>query len=185
MTSEELATASVSSTGEEIHESGSAKSREDDPVLDIAPNSRNREEGEIRSEDKSSAEKDLADVDGDPRELIATKSSRSYPPSFVFGEYKVAANLIREYEAAGFFPAGDSRALLDDKIPTPEANQVVVFHEFFTCGLKFPCDSILPAILDKFSMKIHQLSSNSFLKLSKFFWVMKTFRCNFGADVFT
>jgi hypothetical protein len=23
------------------------------------------------------------------------------------------------------------------------------------------------------------------LELSKFFWIMKTFRCNFGADVFT
>jgi hypothetical protein len=185
MISEELATTSVSSSGEEIHESGRVESREDDPVLDLAPNSINREEGEIRSEDKSSAEKDVADVDADPRELIVAKSSRSYPPSFVFGESKVTANLIREFEAAGFFPAGDSRAPLDEQTPTPEANEVVVFHEFFTCGLRFPCDPILPAILDKFSVKIRQLSSNSFLKLSKFFWVMKTFRCNFGADVFT
>jgi hypothetical protein len=37
------------------------------------------------------------------------------------------------------------------------------------------------AILEKFSMKIHQLSPSSFLEFSKFFWVMKTFRCN---DVF-
>jgi hypothetical protein len=48
----------------------------------------------------------------------------------------------------------------------------------------FPCDPILPAILEKFSVKIHQLSRNSFLELSKFFWVMKTFRCNFSVDVF-
>jgi hypothetical protein len=33
-------------------------------------------------------------------------------------------------------------------------------------------------------VKIHQLSPNSFLELSKFFWIMKTFRCNFGANVF-
>jgi hypothetical protein len=33
-------------------------------------------------------------------------------------------------------------------------------------------------------VKIHQLSPNSFLELSKFFWIMKTFRCNFSADVF-
>jgi hypothetical protein len=42
----------------------------------------------------------------------------------------------------------------------------------------------MPAILNKFSVKIHQLSPSSFLELSKFFWVMKTFRCNFSADVF-
>jgi hypothetical protein len=124
-------------------------------------------------------------VDADPKELVAAKSSKSYPPSFVFGESKVTADLIREYEAAGFFPAGDGRAPLDEQIPTPEVNEVIVFRDFFTCGLKFLCDPILPAILDKFSVKIHQLSPNSFLELSKFFWIMKTFRCNFSADVFT
>jgi hypothetical protein len=43
---------------------------------------------------------------------------------------------------------------------------------------------MLTAILDKLSVKIHQLSPNSFLELSKFFWIMRTFRCNFSADVF-
>jgi hypothetical protein len=59
-----------------------------------------------------------------------------------------------------------------------------IFTDFFTCGLRFPCDPMLIAILDKFSVKIHHLSPNSFLELSKFFWIMKTFRCNFSADVF-
>jgi hypothetical protein len=47
MTSEELAAAGVSSTGEEIHESGNVQSREDNPVFDIVPDSENREDGEI------------------------------------------------------------------------------------------------------------------------------------------
>jgi hypothetical protein len=97
MTSEELATAGISSTGEEIHEFGNVQSRVDDPTPDTAPDSGNREEGEIRSDE------DLADVDADPKELVAAKSSKSYPPSFVFGESKVTADLIREYKAAGFF----------------------------------------------------------------------------------
>jgi hypothetical protein len=102
----------------------------------------------------------------------------------VFGESKVTADLIREYEAAGLFPIGDGRAPLDEQIPTPEANEVIMFCDFFTCRLRFPCDPVLPAILDRFSLKIHQLSPNSFLELSKLFWIMKTFRCTFGADVF-
>jgi hypothetical protein len=185
MTSEELAAAGVSSTGEEIHESGNVQTRENDPAPEIAPDSGNREDGEIISKDKSGAEEDLGDVDADPRELVAMGRSKSFPPSFVFGESKVTMNLIREYEASGFFPVGDGRAPLDEQIPTLEADEVIVFRDFFTCGLRFPCDPLLPAILDKFSVKIHQLSPNSFLELSKFFWIMKTFRCNFGADVFT
>jgi hypothetical protein len=60
----------------------------------------------------------------------------------------------------------------------------VVFRDFFTCGLRLPCDLMLISILDKYLVKIHQLSPNSFLELSKFFWIMRTFRCNFSADVF-
>jgi hypothetical protein len=103
----------------------------------------------------------------------------------VFGESKFTAKLIKEYEVAGFFPVGDARAPADEQVPTPEANEVVVFRDFFTCGLRFPYDPILPAILDKISVKIHQLSPNSFLELSKFFWIIKTFRCTFDTDIFT
>jgi hypothetical protein len=184
MTSEELAAAGIPPAEGEVQESKNTQPQEGNPVLDSVPDFENREEGEIRSESTSGVEEDLADVDADPRVLMVAKSSKSYPPSFVFGETKVTTNLIREYEAAGFFPAGDGRAPLDEQTPTPEANEVVVFRDFFTCGLRFPCDPLIPAILDKFSVKIHQLSPSSFLELSKFFWVMNTFRCNFSADVF-
>jgi hypothetical protein len=31
---------------------------------------------------------------------------------------------------------------------------------------------------------MHQLTPNSFLELSKFFWIMRTFNCTAGADIF-
>jgi hypothetical protein len=163
MTSEELVVAGVLSTTGEVHEFENIQPQEDNPVLDVVPDSENLEDGEIKSESTSGVEEDLRDVDADPRDLIAAKSSKSYPPSFVFGESKVTTNLIREYEAAGFFPASDGRAPFDEQIPIPEADEVVMFRDFFTCGLRFPCVPILPAILDKFSVKVHQLSPNSFL----------------------
>jgi hypothetical protein len=92
--------------------------------------------------------------------------------------------LIREYEKAGFFPSGNGRAPLDEQIPVPEDGEVVVFRDFFTCGLRFPCDPILPAILDAFSVKIHQLSPTSFLEVSKFIWIMKTFGRALSVDAF-
>jgi hypothetical protein len=166
MTSEELAVAGISPNREEIHDSGS------------------REDGEVRSGDKSGGEEDLADVDVDPNELVTVKSAQSYPPAFVFGESKVTTDLIKEYETTGFFPVGEACAPSDEQVPTPEANEVVVFWYFFTCGLRFPCDPILLSILERFSVKIHQLAPNSFLEPSKFFWIMKTFKCMFGAYIF-
>jgi hypothetical protein len=98
-----LAAAGVSSTIGEVRESENIQPQEDNRVLDIVPNSENRESGEIRSESTSGVEEDLAEVDANPRDLIVAKSSKSYPPSFDFGESKVTANLIREYEVVGFF----------------------------------------------------------------------------------
>jgi hypothetical protein len=177
MTSNELAAAGLPPIEEEVQETEIAQPSEENPAAD---GSENREEGEIGSEGEN-----IEDVDADLKDLVAAKRSKPLHPSFVFGESKVTADLIREYEAAGFFPVGSGRAPLDEEVPTPEADKIVVFRDFFTRGLRFPCDPLLAAILDKFSVKIHQLSPSSFSELPKFFWAMKTFGCNFSADVFT
>jgi hypothetical protein len=177
MTTEELAAASLPAEAEiQNPETAQLPDGHSSPA---ASGSGTHEDGEIRSE-----EEEIRDVDADVKDLIVAKQSGPLPPSFVFGESKVTTNMIREYETAGFFPAGTGRAPLDGQIPSPEDGEIVVFRDFFTCGLRFPCDPILPAILDAFSVKILQLSPNSFLEVSKFIWTMKTFSCNFGVDIF-
>jgi hypothetical protein len=178
MTSEELAAAGLSPNRDVSHESEDIHVRESDLDNCSARDSECHEEGEVGSKE------DLGNVEADLRALVSTKRSKSLPASFNFGESKVTTNMIREYEAAGYFPAGDGRAPLNEQTPTPAPGEVVVFRDFFTCRLRFPYDPMLVAILKKFSVKIHQLSPNSFLELSKFFWIMRTFRCNFSADVF-
>jgi hypothetical protein len=144
-----------------------------------ASESRSHEDGEVRTDDE-----DVGDVDADVKDLVRTRPTGPLPPSLVFGESKVTTNMIREYEAAGFFPSGNGRAPLDEQTPTPEDGEVVVFHDFFTCGLRFPYDLVLPGILNAFSVKIHQLSPTSFLEMSKFIWIIKTFGCNLSSDAF-
>jgi hypothetical protein len=177
MTTEELAAAGLPAESE-VQNSETAQLPEGHSSL-AASESRTHEDGEIGSEDE-----EVGDIDVDVKNLIAAKQSGPLPLSFVFGESKVTTNMIRDYEAAGFFPAGTGRSALDEQTPTPEDGEVVVFRDFFTCGLRFPCDPIFPAILDAFSVKIHQLSPNSFLEVSKFIWIMRTFGCNFGVDAF-
>jgi hypothetical protein len=177
MTTEELAAASLSADPEvQNPETAQLPEGHSSPA---ASGSRSHEDGEVRSDDE-----DVKDVDANVKDLITAKQSGPLPPSLAFGESKVTADMIRDYEVAGFFPVGTGRAPLDEQTPTPEAGEVVVFRDFFTCGLRFPCDPVLPAILVAFSVKIHQLSPNSFLEVSKFIWIMKTFGCNFGADAF-
>jgi hypothetical protein len=127
--------------------------------------SRSHEDVEVRTDD----DEDVGDVDTGIDDLVKAKTAGPLPPSLVFGESKVTTNLIREYEVAGFFPSGAGRAPLDEQVPTPEDGEIVVFRDFFICGLRFPCDPILPAILDAFSVKIHQLSLTSFLSCRSLF----------------
>jgi hypothetical protein len=177
MTTEELAAAGLPAEPEvQNPETAQLPEGHSSPT---ASGSRTHEDGDVRSEDE-----EVGYVDTNVKDLIAARLSGPLPPSFIFVESKVTTNMIRDYEAAGFFPAGTGRAPLDEQTPTPEDGEVVVFRDFFTCGLRFPCDPIFPAILDTFSVKIHQLWPNSFLEVSKFIWIMRTFGCNFGADAF-
>jgi hypothetical protein len=178
MTTEELAAAGIPPVEQEVQEPEIAQFLEDD-TSPAASGSGNREDEEIRSEGE-----DIEDVDADLKDLVTAKRSKALSTAFVFGESKVTTDLIKEYGAVGFFPDGSGCAPLDEEVPTPEADKIVVFRDFFTCGLRFPCDPLLPVILDKFYVKIHQLSPNSFLEVSKFLWIMKTFGCNFSANVF-
>jgi hypothetical protein len=146
-----------------------------------SPNgSRSHKDGEVRTDDE-----DVEDVDASIGDLVKAKAVGRLPPSLIFGESKVTANMVREYEAAGFFPSGTKRAQLDEQIPAPKDGEIVVFRDFFICGLRFPFDPILPAILDAFSVKIHHLLPTSFLDVSKFIWIMKTFGRNLSVDAFT
>jgi hypothetical protein len=177
MTAEELATAGLPADPVvEGHENAPPPEEGGSPA---ASGSRSHEHGEVRTDDE-----DVRDVDAGVGDLVMTRVARPLPPSLVFGESTVTTNMIREYEAVGFFPSGTGRAPLDEQIPSPEDGEVVVFRDFFTCSLRFPCYPILPAILDAFSVKIHQLSPMSFLEVSKFIWIMKTFGRNLSVDAF-
>jgi hypothetical protein len=125
------------------------------PAEPIAQNPKNVQPPEVEgslaaSESKSHEDGEVRTDDDDVRDLVRTRPTGPLPPSLVFGESKVTMNMIREYEVAGFFPSGTGRAPLDEQTPTPEDGEVVVFHDFFTCGLRLPCDPVLPAILDAF-----------------------------------
>jgi hypothetical protein len=179
MTTEELSAAGL--PAEQVAQDPENVQPPEEEGSPAASDSRSHEDGEVRTD-----EEDVGDVDADVRDLVRTRPAGPLPPSHDqrFGESKVTTNMIREYEAAGFFPSGTGRAPLDEQIPIPEDGEVVVFRDFFTCGLRFPCDPILPAILDAFSVKIHQLSPTSFLEVSKFIWIMKTFGRNLSVDAF-
>jgi hypothetical protein len=127
MTTEELVAAGLP-VELEVQEPGTSQPAEDE-TSPTAGESGNREDGEIRSE-----EEDIKDINADLKDLVTAKRSKALPAAFVFGESKVTANSIREYEAVGFFPAGSGRAPLDEESLLPKPTKLCCFGIFSRAG---------------------------------------------------
>ena len=129
----------------------------------------------------SEIEEDLADVDADPSDLM----KRDKPESTLrFSPSLISAALIEAYVEKGYFLEGVCRPPQGEETPNPEDDECVVFCDFFVAGLRLPLDLAVPSILARFKVKIHQLTPNAIMQLSKFFWAVKTFRGPISVDGF-
>lgn len=92
-------------------------------------------------------------------------------PTMRFGRSLVTEGIIKFFIKIKYFPEGVGRVTVDEEIPEPRHGEAIMFRDFFAAGLRFPCDSLLPLILDRYRAKLHHLTPNSFVALSKFYWV--------------
>lgn len=102
---------------------------------------------------------DLGGVDADVSELVPGKILCI--PTMHFGRSLVANKRIRLYIEKGSFPERVGRA--PEAIPTPNFGEAVGFRVYFTAGLRFPCDPVLPDILDHYRAELNHLTPNSFV----------------------
>ena len=96
----------------------------------------------------------------------------------------MSAALIASYVEKGYFEEGIYRPPKGEDTPHPENGECVVFRDFFVAGLRLPLDPAVPEILAQFNVKIHQLTPNAIVQLSKFFWAVKTFGGPISVDAF-
>ena len=104
--------------------------------------------------------------------------------TLLFEPYAVSQSTIDFYISKGYFPEGVCRPPGQEVIPVPEFGEVVVFKDFFTAGLRFPMDPVVPKLLEPFNVKMHHFTPNGIVALSKFMWIAKTFRVVVSVDAF-
>ena len=125
-------------------------------------------EGAGSSEERdhlSEGEEDLSNVEADPSELMKREKPA---PTLRFGPSLMSAALIESYVERGYFSAGVCRPPQAEEMTDPKEGECVVFRDFFVAGLRFPLDPVVPEILARFKVKIHQLTPNAVVQLSKF-----------------
>lgn len=59
-----------------------------------------------------------------------------------------------------------------------------MFTDFFIAELQFPLNPVITEILSRFNAKLHHLTLNAIIQLSKFFWEMKIFEAPVSPDAF-
>ena len=141
-------------------------------------------EGACSPEEKdhlSGDKEDLSNVDADPSELMRKDKPA---PTLRFGPSLMSVALIESYVERVYFPAGVCRPPQGEETPDPQDGECVVFRDFFVAVLRFPLDPKVPEILARFKVKIHQLTPNAFVMLSKFFWAVKSFKDPISVDAF-
>ena len=115
----------------------------------------------------SGGEEDLTNVDADPSELMG---SREKPPAtLIFVQSWATRELVESYVQKGYFGPGVCCAPGDEITPDPRDGECVVFRDFFSTGLCFPLDPVFPKILARFGLRMHHLTPNAIVQLSKFF----------------
>ena len=115
----------------------------------------------------SEGEEDLSNVEADPSELMGSREKP--PPTLIFGQSWATQELVESYEQKGYFGPGVCRAPEDEITPDPRDGECVVFRDFFAAGLRFPLDPAFPKILARFGLRMHHLTPNAIVQLSKFF----------------
>jgi hypothetical protein len=70
--------------------------------------------------------------------------------SYNFGPSTITARRIQEMTEQGCFAKGGARAPGEENIPKLEDDEVVIFKEFFTAGLRMPPHPVFADILLKF-----------------------------------
>jgi hypothetical protein len=83
-----------------------------------------------------------------------------------------------------YFPKGYAQPPGAESVPKPQADEAIVFEDFFTARLCMPPHPVLVDILHKFQVQLHQLTPNAIVQINKFIWAATSYGGHRTADVF-
>jgi hypothetical protein len=63
---------------------------------------------------------------------------------------------------------------MEEVIPEPKDDEVVVFKSFLRVGLWFPLYEMISEFLKKFEIYLHQLTPNAIVRLSVYIWALRS-----------
>jgi hypothetical protein len=101
--------------------------------------------------------------------------SPSKPSHIELGKSTVKAEDLVLMKKLGYFGKNDDELIwfvVDEVVPEPRNDEVVVFKSFFRVGLQFPLYEMISEVFKKFEIYLHQLTPNTIVRLSVYIWAL-------------
>ena len=98
---------------------------------------------------------------------------------------KMTPSLLDDLARRGFSSADDVRSPpTGETVAHPRTDEVVVFRDLFTTGLRMPLDPVVVDIFRLFKVFLHQMTPTSIVRLNLYMWLAKTSRLSPSAEGF-
>jgi hypothetical protein len=87
------------------------------------------------------------------------------PSQAIFGKSTIKQSHLENMRGRYFWDMSIVRTGGDNKVPTPEENEVVIFRSFFKARLRFPLSRFVVEVLKTFQIFLHQLTPEAILRM--------------------
>jgi hypothetical protein len=170
--------ARVRSTARVTHEGDETETTETTPILEmmrrfgLVVQEETIAEGVTNAEaEQTVAEAESENESGDFDTILCPTK----PNHIEFGRSTVKVEDLVLMKKLGYFGENDDelvRFAVEEMIPEPKEDEVVVFKSFFRAGLWFPLFEMIGEVLKKFEIYLHQLTPNAIVRLSVYIWAL-------------
>jgi hypothetical protein len=181
--------ARVRSTARVTHDGEEAEATETAPISEVMKQSRLVvTEGTI-DEDVHTAEAEEADIEeenADEKEDYNTLVP-SKPSHLDFERSTVSEADVPMMMKLGYFRETEKKLLrftVEETIPEPKDDEVVVFKSFFKAGLRFPLHEMIGEVSNNYEIYLNQLTPNAIVRLNIFIWALRSQGMDPNAEAF-
>ena len=117
--------------------------------------------------------------------MAPKKDASKGPTTTELGLLKMTPSFLNDLARRGFVSVDDVRAPpTGETIAHRRPDEVVVFCDLFTAGLRMPLDPVVVDIFRVFKVYLHQMTPISIVRLNLYMWLAKTCRLSPSAEGF-
>jgi hypothetical protein len=95
--------------------------------------------------------------------------------TYNFGASTITIGQIKEMVETWYFVDGEAHASGTKAVPESDADEAIIYEDFFVVGLLMPPHPTLADVLVRFQAQLQQLMPNAIARPSKYFWAIGSF----------